>query len=149
MNHYRVSHGSITEIVGTIVFVRAMILSNAWHVTYWSVTCFTMPLQHKFMQSKSKCKTGKLRASELKYIVALHERWAATSSQVLRPNALLQRKQIRDFETLRLAKPRLRDGKKHTKTRIRDPSQRLPRFRDRTKICRDPRFSRYHSPPLL
>ena len=30
----------------------------------------------------------------------------------------------------------------------RDLSKTLPRFRDPAKIFRDPRFSRYHSPPL-
>ena len=58
----------------------------------------------------------------------------------------------RDAEILvRNPSPRLfgkkfRDSKKvktnHAKTR-------LSRFRDPTKIFRDPRFSRYHSPPLL
>ena len=36
----------------------------------------------------------------------------------------------------------------HEKTRLRDLSKTFPRFRDRAKIFRDPRFSRYHSPPL-
>ena len=36
----------------------------------------------------------------------------------------------------------------HAKTRLRDLSKTLPRFRDPAKIFRDPRFSRYHSPPL-
>ena len=64
----------------------------------------------------------------------------------------------RDAETLvRNPSPRLfgkkfRDSKKvktnHAKTRLRDLSKTLPRFRDPVKIFRDPRFSRYHSPPL-
>ena len=37
----------------------------------------------------------------------------------------------------------------HAKTRFRDLSKTLPRFRDPAKIFRDPRFSRYHSPPLI
>jgi len=37
----------------------------------------------------------------------------------------------------------------HAKTRFRDLSKMLPSFRDPAKICRDPRFSRYHSPPLI
>ena len=45
-----------------------------------------------------------------------------------------------------------RDSKKvktnHAKTRFRDLSKTLPRFRDPAKIFRGPRFSRYHSPPL-
>ena len=64
----------------------------------------------------------------------------------------------RDPETLvRNPSPRLfgkkfRDSKKvktnHAKTRLRDLSKTLPRFRDPVKIFRDPRFSRYHSPSL-
>ena len=64
----------------------------------------------------------------------------------------------RDAETLiRNPSPRLfgkkfRDSKKvktnHAKTRLQDLSKTLPRFRDTVKIFRDPRFSRYHSPPL-
>ena len=37
----------------------------------------------------------------------------------------------------------------HAKTRLRDLSKMLPRFRDPVKIFRDPRLSRYHSPPLV
>ena len=65
----------------------------------------------------------------------------------------------RDAETrVRKPSPRLfgkkfRDSKKvktnHAKTRLRDLSKTLPRFRDPVKIFRDPRFSRYHSPPLI
>ena len=64
----------------------------------------------------------------------------------------------RDAEILvRNLSPRLfgetfRDSKKvkpnHEKTRLRDLSKTLPRFRDPAKIFRDPRFSRYHSAPL-
>ena len=64
----------------------------------------------------------------------------------------------RDAEILvRNPSPRLfgkkfRDSKKvntnHAKTRLRDLSKTLPRFRDTAKIFRDPGFSRYHSPPL-
>ena len=64
----------------------------------------------------------------------------------------------RDAEILvRNPSPRLfgekfRDSKKvktnHEKTRLRDLSKTLPRFRDPAKLFRDPRFSRYHSPPL-
>ena len=35
------------------------------------------------------------------------------------------------------------------KTRLRDLSKTFPRFRVPAKIFRDPRFSRYHSPPLI
>ena len=65
----------------------------------------------------------------------------------------------RDAEILvRNPSPRLfgkkfRDSKKvktnHAKTRLRDLSKTLPRFRNPAKIFRDPCFSRYHSPPLL
>ena len=65
----------------------------------------------------------------------------------------------RDAEILvRNPSPRLfgekfRDSKKvktnHEKTRLRDLSKTLTRFRDPSKIFRDPRFSRYHSPPLM
>ena len=64
----------------------------------------------------------------------------------------------RDAEILvRNPSPRLfgekfRDTKRvkanHEKTRLRDLPKTLPRFRDPAKIFRDPRFSRYHSPPL-
>ena len=47
---------------------------------------------------------------------------------------------------------KFQDSKKvktdHAKTRLRDLSKTLPRFRDPVKIFQDPRFSRYHSPPL-
>jgi len=65
----------------------------------------------------------------------------------------------RDTEILvRNPSPRLfgekfRDSKKvktnHEKTRLRDLSKTFPRFRDPAKIFRDPRFLRYHSPPLI
>ena len=52
----------------------------------------------------------------------------------------------------RLFGKKFRDSKKvntnHAKTRLRDLSKTLPRFRDPAKIFRDPRFSKYHSPPL-
>ena len=47
---------------------------------------------------------------------------------------------------------KFRDSRKvktnRAKTRLRDLSKTLPRFRDPAKTFRDPRFSRYHSPPL-
>ena len=53
----------------------------------------------------------------------------------------------------RLFSKKFRDSKKvktnHAKTTLRDLSKMLPRFWDPTKIFQDPRFSRYHSPPLL
>ena len=52
----------------------------------------------------------------------------------------------------RLFGKKFRDSKKvktnHAKTRLRDLSKTLLRFRDPANIFRDPRFSRYHSPPL-
>ena len=53
----------------------------------------------------------------------------------------------------RLFGEKFRDSKKvktnHEKTRLRDLSKTFRRFRDPAKIFRDPRFSRYHLPPLL
>ena len=53
----------------------------------------------------------------------------------------------------RLFGEKFRDSKKvktnHEKTRLWDLSKTLLRFRDPAKIFRDPRFLRYHSPPLL
>ena len=53
----------------------------------------------------------------------------------------------------RLLGKKFRDSKKvktnHAKTRFRDLSKTPPRFPDPAKIFRDPRFSGYHSPPLL
>ena len=54
--------------------------------------------------------------------------------------------------SLRLFGEKFQGSKKvktnHEKTRLRDLSKTLPRFRDPAKIFRDPRFSLYHSPPL-
>ena len=53
----------------------------------------------------------------------------------------------------RLFGKKFRESKKvktnHAETRLRDLSKTLPRFRDPAKIFRDPRFLRYHSPPLI
>ena len=67
---------------------------------------------------------------------------------------MLKSETRRDAEILvRTPSPRLsgemfRDSKKvktnHEKTRLRDLSKTLPRFRDPAKIFRDLRFSRYH-----
>ena len=52
----------------------------------------------------------------------------------------------------RLLSKKFQDSKKeksnHAKTRLRDLSKTLSRFQDPAKILRDPRFLRYHSPPL-
>ena len=44
---------------------------------------------------------------------------------------------------------RIRDAKKHKKTRFRDSFKTPPRFRDWNKNFGDPEFSGYHSPPLV
>ena len=44
---------------------------------------------------------------------------------------------------------RIRDAKKHKKTRFRDSFKTPLRFRDWNKNFRDPEFSGYHSPPLV
>ena len=63
----------------------------------------------------------------------------------------------RDAEILVLKKSepeteKFRDSQKvktnHEKKRLRNLSKTLTRFRDLSKNFRDPRFSRYHSPPL-
>ena len=55
--------------------------------------------------------------------------------------------------SLRLFGKKFRDSKKvktnHAKTRLRDLSKTLLRFQDPAKIFQDPRFSRYHLPPLI
>ena len=54
--------------------------------------------------------------------------------------------------TLRLFDKKFRDSKKvktnHAETRLQDLSTTFPRFQDPAKIFQDPRFSRYHLPPL-
>ena len=44
---------------------------------------------------------------------------------------------------------RIRDAKKHKKTRFRESFKTPPRFRDWNENFRDPEISGYHSPPLL
>ena len=43
---------------------------------------------------------------------------------------------------------RIRDAKKHKKTRFQGSFKTPPRFRDWNKNFHDPEFSGYHSPPL-
>ena len=54
--------------------------------------------------------------------------------------------------TLRLFDKKFRDSKKvktnHAETRLQDLSKMFLRFQDPAKIFQDPRFSRYHLPPL-
>ena len=75
------------------------------------------------------------------------EGWRIVKSETRRDAEIL----LRNL-SLRLFGEKFRDLKKvktnHEKTRLRDLSKTLPRFRDPAKIFRDPRFSRYHSPPL-
>ena len=51
--------------------------------------------------------------------------------------------QIRDRDL----KNQTSETQNHPKTKFRDPSRTLPRFRDQAKIFRDPRYSRNHSTP--
>ena len=75
------------------------------------------------------------------------EEWRMVKSETRRDAEILVRN-----PSPRLFGKKFRDSKKvntnHAKTRLRDLSKTLPRFRDPAKIFRDPRFSRYHSPPL-
>ena len=76
-----------------------------------------------------------------------HEGWRMVKSETRRDAEIL----VRNLSP-RLFGKKFRDSKKvktnHAKTRLRDLSKTLPRFRDPAKIFRDPCFSRYHSPPL-
>ena len=76
------------------------------------------------------------------------EGWRMVKSETPRDAEILVRN-----PSPRLFGEKFRDSKKvkanHEKTSLRDSSKTLPRFRDPAKIFRDPRFSRYHSPPLV
>ena len=80
-------------------------------------------------------------------IMLEREGWRMVKSETRRDAEILVRN-----PSPRLFGKKFRDSKKvntnHAKTRLRDLSKTLPRFRDPAKIFRDPRFSRYHSPPL-
>ena len=73
--------------------------------------------------------------------------WRMVKSETRREAEILVRN-----PSPRLVGKKFQDSKKvktnHAKTRLRDLSKTLPRFRDPAKIFRDPRFSWYHSPPL-
>ena len=73
--------------------------------------------------------------------------WRMVKSETRRDAEILVRN-----PSPRLFGKKFRHSKKvktnHAKTRLRDLSKTLPRFRDPAKIFRDPRFSWYHSPPL-
>ena len=79
---------------------------------------------------------------------SLYKGWRMVKSKTRRDAKILVRN-----PSSRLFGKSFRDSKKvksnHAKTRLRDLSKTLPRFRDPAKIFRDSRFSRYHSPPLL
>ena len=74
--------------------------------------------------------------------------WRMVKSETRRDAEILVRN-----PSPRLFGKKFGDSKKvntnHAKTRLRDLSKTLPRFRDPANIFRDPRFSRYHSPPLI
>ena len=76
-----------------------------------------------------------------------HQGWRMVKSETRRDAEILVRN-----PSPRLFGKKFRDSKKvktnHAKTRLRDLPKTLPRFRDPTKMFRDPHFSRYHSPPL-
>ena len=78
----------------------------------------------------------------------LYKGWRMVKSETRRDAEILVRN-----PSPRLFGKKFRDSKKvntnHAKTRLRDLSKTLRRFRDPAKIFRDPRFSRYHSPPLI
>ena len=75
------------------------------------------------------------------------EGWRMVKSETRRDAEILVRN-----PSPRLFGEKFRDSKKvktnHEKTRLRDLSKTFPRCWDPAKIFRDPRFSRYHSPPL-
>ena len=77
-----------------------------------------------------------------------HKGWRMVKSETRRDAEILVRN-----PSPRLFGKKLRDSKKvktnHAETILRDLSKTPPRFRDPAKIFRDPRFSRYHSPPLI
>ena len=77
-----------------------------------------------------------------------YEGWRMVKSETRRDAEILVRN-----PSPRLFGEKFRDSKKvkanHEKTRLRDLSKTLPRFRDPAKMFRHPRFSRYHSPPLI
>ena len=73
--------------------------------------------------------------------------WPMVKSETRRDAEILVRN-----PSPRLFGKKFRDSKKvktnHAKTRLRDLSKTLLRFRDPAKIFRDRRFSWHHSPPL-
>ena len=93
------------------------------------------------------CASKAIRVLRVPEIYALMKGWPMVKSETRRDAEILVRN-----PSPRLFGEKFRDSKKvktnYEKTRLRDLSKTLPRFRDPAKIFRDPRFSRYHSPPL-
>ena len=73
--------------------------------------------------------------------------WRMVKSETRRDVEILVRK-IRARDPLVKIFETQKSKTNHEKTRLRDLSKTLPRFRDPAKIFRDPRFSRYYSAPL-
>ena len=91
---------------------------------------------------------GKLCLNSQNKLHTGYQGWRMVKSETRRDAEILVRN-----PSPRLFGEKFRDSKKvktnHEKTRLRDLSKTLPRFRDPAKIFRDPRFPRYHSAPLL
>ena len=83
---------------------------------------------------------------DLLFMTLVKEGWRMVKSETRRDAEILGRN-----PSPRLFGKKFRDSKQvktnHAKTRLRDLPKTFPRFRDPAKIFRDPRFSRYHSPP--
>ena len=80
-------------------------------------------------------------------IHTLKKGWRMVKSETRRDTEILVRN-----STPRLFGKKFQDSKKvktnHTETRLQDFSKMFPRFHDPAKIFQDPRFSRYHLPPV-
>ena len=101
------------------------------------------PSKHWYIQ-----KQGWLKLSTVKFTLhCSQEGWQMVKSETRRDAKILVRK-----PNPRLFDKKFRESKKvqtnHGETRLRDLSKMLPRFRDPAKIFWDPRFFRYHSPPM-
>ena len=80
-------------------------------------------------------------------IQTLKKGWRMVKSETRRDTEILVRN-----STPRLFGKKFQDSKKvktnHAETRLQDFSKMFPRFQDPAKIFQDPRFSRYHLPPV-
>ena len=80
-------------------------------------------------------------------IQTLKKGWRMVKSETRRDTEILVRN-----STPRLFGKKFQDSKKvktnHAETRLQDLSTTFPRFQDPAKIFRDPRFLRYHLPPI-